>query len=65
MTEEARAHFDRSPEKPAVLETGTDGGAPSADDVALAFKLHKRGLASRKRSKSASKPRGSKSAAKR
>jgi hypothetical protein len=48
-----------------VLETGTDGGAPSADDVALAFKLHKRGLASRKRSKSASKPRGSKSAAKR
>jgi deoxyribonuclease-4 len=50
---------------PAVLETGTDGGAPSADDVALAFKLHKRGQASRKRSKSASKPRGSKSAAKR
>jgi hypothetical protein len=38
-----------------VLETGTDGGAPSADDVALAFKLHKRGLASRKRSKAASK----------
>jgi deoxyribonuclease-4 len=50
---------------PAVLETGTDGGAPSADDVALAFKLHRRGQASRKRSKSASKPRGSKSAAKR
>ena len=40
---------------PSVLETGTDGGAPSADDVALAFKLHKRGETSRKRSKAASK----------
>jgi deoxyribonuclease IV len=47
---------------PSVLETGSDGGAPGASDVALAVKLHKRGLASRKRSKSASKPRGSKSA---
>ncbi len=28
---------------PCVLETGKDGGAPSADDVALAFKLRKRG----------------------
>ncbi|HEV7175282.1 MAG TPA: deoxyribonuclease IV, partial [Solirubrobacteraceae bacterium] len=50
---------------PSVLETGSDGGAPGASDVALAVKLHKRGLASRERSKSASKPRGSKSAAKR
>jgi deoxyribonuclease-4 len=33
---------------PCVLETGKDG-APSADDVALAFKLHKRGKASRVR----------------
>ena len=40
---------------PCVLETGSDGGAPGADDVALAFKLHKRGLASRKRSKAAAK----------
>jgi hypothetical protein len=38
-----------------VLETGSDNGAPGAADVALAFKLHKRGLASRKRSKAASK----------
>jgi deoxyribonuclease IV len=35
---------------PCVLETGTDGGAPSADDVAHAFKLRKRGKASRARS---------------
>jgi deoxyribonuclease-4 len=34
---------------PCVLETGTDGGAPSADDVAHAFKLRKRGKASRRR----------------
>ncbi|MGZ4197015.1 MAG: deoxyribonuclease IV [Solirubrobacteraceae bacterium] len=40
---------------PSVLETGSDGGAPSADDVALAVKLHKRGVAARKRSKSTSK----------
>ena len=37
----------------------SDGGAPGAEDVAHAFKLRKRGLASRKRSKPASKPRGS------
>jgi deoxyribonuclease-4 len=49
---------------PAVLETGTDGGAPSADDVALAFKLHKRGLAARKRSKSAAKSAGARTSAK-
>jgi deoxyribonuclease-4 len=34
---------------PCVLETGKDGGAPSADDVALAFKLRKRGKANRAR----------------
>jgi deoxyribonuclease-4 len=34
-----------------VLETGADG-APNAEDVALAFKLRKRGLAARKRSAS-------------
>jgi deoxyribonuclease-4 len=36
---------------PCVLETGTDGGAPSADDVALAFKLRRRGTASRARAR--------------
>jgi deoxyribonuclease-4 len=34
---------------PCVLETGSAGGAPSAEDVALAFKLRKRGLADRRR----------------
>jgi deoxyribonuclease IV len=34
---------------PCVLETGRDGGGAAAEDVALAFKLRKRGLASRKR----------------
>jgi deoxyribonuclease-4 len=34
---------------PCALETGRDGGGPSADDVALAFKLRKRGKASRAR----------------
>jgi deoxyribonuclease IV len=34
-----------------VLETGTDGGAPSADDVALAVALRKRGKASRARAR--------------
>ena len=34
---------------PCVLETGTDGGAPSADDVAHAMKLRKRGVSSRAR----------------
>jgi deoxyribonuclease-4 len=34
---------------PCVLETGEEG-APSAGDVALAFKLRRRGLAARKRS---------------
>ncbi len=38
---------------PCVLETGTDGGGPSADDVALAFKLHKRGRANRARGRKA------------
>jgi deoxyribonuclease-4 len=36
---------------PCVLETGRDGGAPSAEDVALAFKLRKRGLTNRARTK--------------
>jgi deoxyribonuclease IV len=36
---------------PCLLETGKDGGAPSPDDVALAFKLRKRGKANRSRSR--------------
>jgi deoxyribonuclease IV len=36
---------------PCLLETGKEGGAPSAEDVALAFKLRKRGRANRKRSR--------------
>jgi deoxyribonuclease-4 len=50
---------------PCVLETGTDGGAPSADDVALAFKLRKRGQSSRARSKRASPGRSSSAGTKR
>jgi len=38
--------FDRLP---CVLETGRDGGAPAAEDIVLAFKLRKRGVAARKR----------------
>jgi deoxyribonuclease IV len=38
--------FDRLP---CVLETGRDGGAPAAEDVAEAIKLHKRGVAARRR----------------
>ncbi len=34
---------------PCVLETGRDGGAPAAEDVAEAIKLHKRGVAARRR----------------
>ena len=41
---------------PCVLETGAEG-APSAEDVALAFKLRKRGLANRRRSKARSAKR--------
>ena len=41
---------------PCVLETGRDGGAPAAQDVALAKKLRKRGLAMRKRASAARKP---------
>jgi deoxyribonuclease-4 len=44
---------------PCVLETGPEG-APSAEDVALAFKLRKRGLSARKRS--GSRPPGKRSA---
>jgi deoxyribonuclease-4 len=36
---------------PCVLETGKDGGAPSAEDIALALKLRKRGKANRSRGK--------------
>ncbi len=36
---------------PCVLETGRDGGAPSAEDVALARELRKRGKTSRSRAK--------------
>jgi deoxyribonuclease-4 len=36
---------------PCLLETGKDGGEPSAEDVALAFKLRKRGKANRRRGK--------------
>jgi deoxyribonuclease-4 len=39
----------RFEELPCVLETGRDGGGAAAVDVALAFKLRKRGRASRKR----------------
>ena len=34
---------------PCVLETGRDGGSPAAEDVALAFKLRRRGRSSRAR----------------
>src|SRR5437588_8429571 len=40
--------FDR---RPCVLETGRDGGSPAAADVEKAFKLHKRGQATRSRRK--------------
>jgi len=36
---------------PCVLETGRDGGAPAAEDVAKAFKLRTRGKATRSRAK--------------
>jgi deoxyribonuclease-4 len=36
---------------PCVLETGSDDGSITADDVAVAFKLRKRGKSSRARSK--------------
>jgi deoxyribonuclease IV len=39
-------HFEKLP---CVLETGRDGGAPAAEDVALAFKLRKRGTTTRRR----------------
>jgi deoxyribonuclease IV len=41
---------------PCVLETGNDG-SPSAEDVALAFRLRKRGIAARARSKRATPAR--------
>ena len=36
---------------PCVLETGRDGSAPSAEDVALAKKLYRQGAAGRKRAR--------------
>jgi deoxyribonuclease IV len=36
---------------PCVLETGRDGGAPAAEDVALAKQLRRRGLAARRRAR--------------
>jgi deoxyribonuclease IV len=36
---------------PCVLETGRDGGGAAAEDVALAFKLRKRGKAARRRAR--------------
>jgi deoxyribonuclease IV len=36
---------------PCVLETGQDGGAPAAEDVALAKKLRRRGKSARSRAK--------------
>jgi deoxyribonuclease-4 len=36
---------------PCVLETGRDGGAPAAQDVALAKQLRRRGLAARRRAR--------------
>jgi deoxyribonuclease IV len=50
---------------PCVLETGTDKGSPSADDVALAFKLRKRGLTSRRRSAAGKRSATPKKAARR
>ncbi|MBV9048525.1 MAG: deoxyribonuclease IV [Solirubrobacterales bacterium] len=41
---------------PCVLETGLDGGAPSARDVELAIKLRKRGRAQRARRARATRP---------
>jgi deoxyribonuclease-4 len=48
----SEARFEKLP---CVLETGKDGGAPSAEDVELAFKLRKRGKASRARRKGGKK----------
>jgi deoxyribonuclease-4 len=41
----------RFEELPCVLETGRDGGAPAAEDVALAKKLRTRGKGARRRAK--------------
>jgi deoxyribonuclease IV len=41
---------------PCVLETGRDGGAPAAEDVALAKKLRTRGKSARSRVKRLSQP---------
>jgi hypothetical protein len=50
---------------PCVLETGHDGGAPAAEDVALAKKLRSRGRSARARAKPTTRARASASRAKR
>jgi deoxyribonuclease-4 len=47
---------------PCVLETGRDGGAVAAEDVAEARKLYKRGIAARKRKRSSTSRSGSRAA---
>jgi deoxyribonuclease-4 len=42
---------------PCVVETGRDGGAPAAEDVAAAFRLRKRGKDARSRAKSSRRSR--------
>lgn len=65
LGEEGCANFLSEPrfdKLPCVLETGRDGGAPAAEDVAAALKLRKRGTATRARS---GRPKASRSGAKR
>jgi deoxyribonuclease IV len=50
---------------PCVLETGRDGGAPAAEDVALAMKLYRRGKSARARSKPKARTRTAKTQRKR
>ena len=42
---------------PCVVETGRDSGAPAAEDVAAAFRLRKRGKATRSRAKTSRRRR--------
>jgi deoxyribonuclease-4 len=50
---------------PCVLETGRDGGAPAAEDVAKAFKLRTRGKATRSRAKTSTTRSRAKTSARR
>jgi deoxyribonuclease-4 len=50
---------------PCVLETGREGRGPGAEDISLAFKLRKRGKASRGRTRRGKASRGRASGAKR